>query len=381
MEFAMNARIVVVITVIAGAAIVAAFFTINDENRSSKRVEVSPKALGWTPCADPVRDAPIDSRHIDSVVVSGASQRVYVTTQKRELFIGKNTRSFTWTKPGYRTPGPLYAVAGRNKDVIYAISGSVFRSANEGRTWRSITCDGGVIPQDVTLPQKTPSIVYIALTLPEEGTSPEYGGLYRSMNDGDTWMHITRFYPRAIQEELGDLALEIDDVMVNPRSPRRVYLTTEGGGVLTSYNYGLNWRYSEIDHVRALDSRYGRLTAWSLSIGAGARPSVWIATRVGIYRGDEDGTKWSRRSSRKDILQVVPDARDARTVIALTTRGVTVRTSDAGRQWRRIEALPRKLEGLVNERSHDVYYAWTATTVFRSRDRGMTWEELPPLPG
>ena len=142
-----------------------------------------------------------------------------------------------------RTPGPLFISAGKRHDVLFSSWMTLFRSTNEGRSWKTLTCNNDIVVNDVAVPVNDPRTIYLATDLPEAaGYFPDAGELYRSTDGGVTWRHFTHLHPNSIRAYLGDFAREAEWVTVDPDFPRIVYLGTAGGGLLTSWDGGATWR-------------------------------------------------------------------------------------------------------------------------------------------
>jgi photosystem II stability/assembly factor-like uncharacterized protein len=346
----------------------------------------SPRANGWNCPSSRSWWGPADrGRSIDSLIVSSSVvSRIYVNDANLSLYVGDGERRFRWRRLA-RIPGDLEVSAGRRHDELFAAWGSVFKSIDGGRSWKTITCSKESMVNRVAVPASDPRTIYLAMDYTSNDHEPPgAGGMYRSSDGGRSWTRFTRYYPKPLPWPFNDLALQASDVVVGSRSSRVVYFATQYGGILMSRDGGANWYFNPIDRKAkvpiAPGGRY--LIPTTIANGAGAHPALWIVTNAStVYRGDEYARHWSRMGNLRGISEVVADRRLANVVMAVSKKGAAMRTVDGGRHWAHVKGLPRNIQGVTIQPIDDTFYAWSLTTnVFRSRDHGATWTKLPPLP-
>ncbi|HET7855875.1 MAG TPA: hypothetical protein VFL41_05410 [Gaiellaceae bacterium] len=314
----------------------------------------------------------IDPRGVDSVLASSSAPgRVYATTQDRRLYRGEGA-SVRWRQSSTRIPGKLVAARGTRSEVIYAAKRALYESHDRGSSWRRLSC--GLVISDVAIAGGNPRVIYVAANAPDSHTTRKIGGLYRTRDGGRTWKRFINFPKPNPDEPL------IDVVAVDPHSPDNVFLGAYGGGIVQSTDGGRHWRFLPVGHPETgLDGpQVGRL-----AFGPGARPMLWAASSQGVFRGDSAGRTWSRTGLTASAFEVVPDPRNRQLVFALTTDTqlqVRMRTVDGGRHWLRMTGLPHQIEGLTVGKADGSVYAWGGRSIYCSRDHGVTWTRLPPLP-
>ncbi|MEM7704065.1 MAG: glycosyl hydrolase [Pseudomonadota bacterium] len=295
----------------------------------------------------------------------------------------------------------------------------LYRSTDGGDTWEEMT-DG--IPEGekgriaVTVAASEPERVYA--TIESENTA-----LYRSDDGGDTWtekddsgnIQMRPFYfgelvvdpndPDRVYKPGFSLTVSVDGgdsfsgmfgagfsvsihpdhhaLWINPNNPQQVFLGTDGG-VYVSENKGFNWRHvanlpvSQFYHV-AVDSRwpynvYGGLQDNGSWMGPSQAPGG-IQNRHWQNIGFGDGF-WS-----------FPDPTDDRILYTEYQGGQLKRVDRETAEIKRIQPAPEEGQEqlrfnwntplhLSASKPGTIYYG--AQYLFRSRDRGESWEAISP---
>jgi len=242
------------------------------------------------------------------------------------------------------------------------------------------------------------------------GTSPQ--GLFRSEDDGDTWVPVAGFNdnPMYAQWTGGEQdgtpdGPKLHSINVDPRDPRHLYVALSSGGVFESRDKGASW--SPLNAGVLADFRpdkypeYGQ-DAHCVRLHPLAPDVLYQQNHCGLYRLQRPGVKWERIGDNMpkkvgDIgFPVVLHPRDPATLWVFPMDGTAVwpRTSpdgkpaayvsrNSGKSWQRQDSgLPKSQGWFTVKRqsmsadAHDpvgVYFGTTSGEVWASRNEGGKW--------
>ena len=299
------------------------------------------------------------------------------------------------------------AVAGHPIDpaVWYfgSTGGGVWRSGNNGATWRNIS-DGFFRRATVgalALAPSDPDTIYVGMgegSLRNNVTGGD--GVYRSRDGGATWEH------RGLAA-----TQNIARVRVDPRDPARVYVAACGHrfgpnqerGIYRSTDGGDTW-----ERILFVDERSGAI---DLSLDQ-RNPrhlyaAIWEAERTpwgftsggpgsGIWRSADGGDTWTPLASRERRAPGLPEGTlghiavavspaDSRRVYALIESaegGGLYRSHDRGETWTWVSAEPQLLVRpwylghlVADPQDADTVYV-PGRKLWKSRDGGRSWSQL-----
>jgi photosystem II stability/assembly factor-like uncharacterized protein len=254
--------------------------------------------------------------------------------------------------PGGGTPQGL-AVDSHDPSVVYAASGTLYRSADGGETWTGLF---GRRLEVVALDPAHPAAIYV-------------GGdqLARSTDGGKTWQ---------VASSLGD-SLGVTSLAVIPGSPS-VVLAGAGSRLLRSADGGSTW--SEI---------FINSTITSVLADPGSPGTAYYADGSGVHKSTDAGESWFLAGpSANGQPAAYGHLTLAHGALYLHTGVATFRSDDGARGWRLTGFSPSGLSldeaFLADPLSPSRLYLAGLDGVFVSTDDGATWKRLdrglPPLP-
>ncbi|MEO7729862.1 MAG: glycoside hydrolase, partial [Kofleriaceae bacterium] len=321
-----------------------------------------------------------------------------------------------WRSIGPFRGGRTRALAGvvQQPHVFYMapVNGGVWKSDDDGRTWRPIFDDQptqsigaiAVAPSD-------PRILYVGsgegLHRPDLSVGD---GIYKSTDAGKTWTHLG----------LRD-AQQVPQIVVDPKNPDRVYAAVLGHpygpneqrGVFRSLDGGATWTrvlYKDANtgasdlEIDPLHPNILYAALWEARLGPSEDGNGFAGTGGGLYKSIDGGTTWRQLTTGLPANTVQLDlaiapSRPSRLYVTLTTsdpgdyasgKGNGVfRSDDAGASWTRITSDERpamKIGGgdlmvpVVDPRNPDVVYV-ASIVAMKSSDGGKTWSWLRGAPG
>ena len=206
-----------------------------------------------TPSIGAIRVAPSDS----SIIYVGTGS----DGLRSNVIIGKGVYKSTdkgdsWTFSGLKNVGQIGAVEvhPENPDIVFVAAignpfgpgkdRGVYRSKDGGSTWENVLfISDSIGSSDLEIAPDDPNTIYAGMWLGERkpwtiisGSDTE-GGVYKSVDGGDTWKKITKGLPEGL---IGKI-----DFAVSPANPERVWALIEApqgeGGVFKSDDRGETW--------------------------------------------------------------------------------------------------------------------------------------------
>lgn len=167
----------------------------------------------------------------------------------------------SWESMGFTHGGQIgrLLVHPSNADVVYAAvlgrpfgknpERGVFRSRDGGTTWSKVLyLNDSTGATTIAMDPRNPRILYAAMWRAERkpwtliSGAPE-GGLYKSVDGGDTWKKLGGGLPSGVVGKIG--------VSVSPADPNRVYALVEAepdGGLYRSDDAGATWTRTSSDN-------------------------------------------------------------------------------------------------------------------------------------
>jgi photosystem II stability/assembly factor-like uncharacterized protein len=381
------------------------------------------------------------SQHIPRIVVHPTNPDVVFVAAMGPLWSGGGERGFYKTTDGGRTwrntlsAGPYTGVTDivldpRNPDVIFATTYQRDRRAYsfvaggpESGIWKST--DGGErwTPLTEGLPTSDMGRVGLAVSLSQPRTlyatvdaEPVVGGIYRSDDEGASWRRVN---------ELQSIPWFFGQIRIDPQDPERIYhlgvslsVSDDGGATFrriagnTHADHHAMWidpadpEHLIIGNDGGLFVSHDRGETWDFAlnlpvatfyaIGVDNRDPYWIygglqdngtfagpsatRTNTGVTNAD-----WVRVGGGDGFYAVI-DPEDHNIAFAESQNGVLFRFDFATQERKGIR--PPAEEGIQDRYNwsapllispHDrktLYFA--SNYLFRSRDRGDSWERLGP---
>ncbi|MDP8924235.1 MAG: hypothetical protein M3O34_15335 [Chloroflexota bacterium] len=261
------------------------------------------------------------------------------------------------------------ALSPRVADDRTAFAGTasgLYRSRNGGRSWREVNL--GLDEPGVQALAISPGFARDRLVL--AGT--EADGLLRSDDAGTTWDVVDALAGRGVTA----IALAS-----RPGAPPLIAAAAEDA-VLLSEDGGEEWRETEPLPAPAL--------ALEFAAQASREPTLFVGLAGrGVARLGSDGRTWEAANegllaTPLAMLVASPDFGRDRTLFAASSEGVVLVSRDGGASWAEWDVAldePAVTAVVVSPRFTDDGTAWVAAVdrLYRSRDRGDTWQPLPFL--
>ena len=268
------------------------------------------------------------------------------------------------------------AVCASQPQVVYmaAYEGGIWRSHDGGKTWQQMTSYPVEHAHSIAVDSRDPAVVYV-------GSEP--AAIFRSRDSGMTWQecqqfrqvpeakHWHFFAPR--QAHVRALTMAADD-------PARLYAGLEVGGVVRSTDAGASWQQ--------LQGPYEDVH--SLSVTLANAQTLYAGTARQPWRSDDGGETWRAIGAGLPHQYIVPVAvapDDPDVVLVACSTGFqrqksqVARSIDGGQNWE-VPAWPGPDTDMAvaiawdKSAPHVVYAGTDNGKLYRSTDRGSTWQAL-----
>jgi photosystem II stability/assembly factor-like uncharacterized protein len=353
-------------------------------------------AVGATPAMAATRPVTVQSlQMVDAVHGYALAGQYNAYRLLRTVDGGRDWRDVT---PGVHPSAPPLLVGATAVLVSAQLRPHVFevlRSDDAGRTWTRSRPFRFARGLGIGTPVVAPGTRYVYVALDEGAAAGSQGeALFRSADDGATWRFVTgTTFARVVP---GKLPFGCDKNGFGFASPNRGWA---GGNCAGGYAFfyrtddgGRTWRLQHLNGLGACQCNVAAPTFFTPQEGAvavaGAFQTRQFSPVARVYWTDDGGRHW--RSSRAPWGRPSLAAAVAPGGVAwvVTSRRGTIkppynrlfRTSDAGRTWH-AEILPfdaeyDRLDVLDATQAFAYSTAPTASTIMRTYDGGRTWRRI-----
>jgi photosystem II stability/assembly factor-like uncharacterized protein len=235
--------------------------------------------LSWLPNPAVVSDDQISALAVDPTNPA----IVYAGTFGTRGIHKSSDGGATWSPLSTGSPAPLngYAlvVDPTNPAIVYAAGfGGVFRSTQGGNNWVHVNSGGHPLPVALVLDPANPSTLYAGA---DPGTATNFPGVFKTTNGGGLWSAVNTGLPSVGGTGVQALALD-------PASGA-VYVGLENLGVHKTINGGASWTPASTGLTN--------LDVTSLRVDPGSPSTVYAGTRIaGVSRSVDGGATWSAQS-------------------------------------------------------------------------------------
>ena len=262
-----------------------------------------------------------------------------------------------------------------DRAYLVAYEAGVFRTDDGGRTWRRLVSYPTGYAHSVAVHPANPDLLFV-------GSEP--AAVFRSQDGGESWEECLGFreVPEASEWDFHSATRlsHVRDLRMAPHDPDWLYAGIEVGGVVRSRDGGRSWR-----QLPGTDP-----DVHSLSFSPARPTTVYAATATGPYRSDDAGDSWEPIHDGLELrytVPILPSPDDPERVLVAVGnnagrgRARAYLSTNAGREWRRVESLGTEDDMVIAFAwdpvdSRLVYAGTDGGKLFVSADRGDSWEPM-----
>ncbi len=343
-----------------------------------------------------------------------------------ELLIGTKKGAFVLesdeSRRDWRVRGPFcetwpihHLVRAASDGTLYAAAGnawygpSVWRSEDDGATWSQSS-------SGLTYGDDGPKVTTIWNLTPSNGAlyaGVEPAGLFRSDDRGQTWSHVAglREHPSTPEWQPGNGGLCLHSIVPHPTDSDRLWVGISAVGVFETTDGGQTWetrnRGVRADFMPGKEPEFGQCVH-KMGLHPAHPEVLYQQNHCGVYRSDNGGRKWTEITPGLPSQFGFPMAihpHDPSTIYVIPLNGddqgrhmidghtQVWRSRNRGETWQRLDdGLPKNdaylgvlREAMAVDRLQPagVYFGTSTGQVFGSADEGESWQLiadfLPPV--
>ena len=276
----------------------------------------------------------------------------------RPIFDDQPTQSIGAIAVAPSNPDIVYVGSGEG---LYrpdlSVGNGIYRSADGGRTWVHLGLTGGQQIPELAVDPRNPDRLFAAVLGHPYGASTERG-IYRSEDGGRTWQRVlykdenTGGCSVIIDPEHPNIVYAgLWEARLGPWEDKNEFNGT-GGGLFKSIDGGATWRHlttglpSNLSQVNIAiaPSSPSRLF---VSVSTDEAGDYGSAVGLGLFRSDDAGETWNRitqdprpalRIGGGDLAVVRVDPKNPDVVYSASI--VTMKSSDGGKSWESLRGAP-----------------------------------------
>lgn len=216
----------------------------------------------------------------------------------------------------------------------------------------------------IALHPTNPKILYVATN----------DAVYKSRDGGDSWEKFPSFSAR-----------RVTTVAIDPQLPATVYAGTMGDAVYKSPDGGQHW----LPHNVGLKEHVSFVNQFVFHPALSEK--IYAATTVGAFYTKDAGREWEERMNGMKEVHIVTaiaiNPKDPAVLYGGTTGGM-YRSEDGAMTWKKInnglipesELMASMALGVnaieIDHINPDIVYAGTTKGLFRTTNKGESWERI-----
>lgn len=294
------------------------------------------------------------------------------------------------------------AVNPHDSNIIYSAAGpkGVFKSTDGGNSWEEKNLGLGFIKTkskhtdnyaQVLIDKKNTKIIYTI-----NSTWGNTGGVYKSVDNGETWIKVTRWTGALgtkgnVETAWLGLSRKVNAIALDPTNSERIYIGTSRY-LYRSDDGGAAWKQLISKEVSPGRWTHRGINVFGHTRIVGINPKdrnhLYVGTADhGLVISDDNGKSWfssvKGMQYKDDIIDVAVDPKKPNIVHVINSKRLRIcgfaTSYDYGKTWtQRTKGLPGDAKFytlLINPYEVESIFMGGRPGVYKSKDKGVHWVE------
>lgn len=198
------------------------------------------------------------------------------------------------------------------------------------------------------------------------------GGIFRSVNKGDTWLQKT-LIPTVSGQPKNFSVIDSSSLAIDPNDNKAIYYGSVDSGLFYSYDSSNTWRIAD---------GLGRITISNVAVDTKYKCIIYATITNKLYKSSDCNRSWAQVYFDNDLTVGISalgiDNSNNSIVYIGTSRGEIIRSLDRGDSWRTINRFNTRIAKIIVNQADDkiIFVGTNNKGIFRSTDAGETWVDL-----
>lgn len=201
-----------------------------------------------------------------------------------------------------------------------------------------------------------------------ETPAPTKGSLMKSINSGENWSVMW-------DKKINILNVDVLSMAINPFDDRNVLVGLKSKGILQTIDGGESWSMMKFSAEKVYGLTFDPIDS-RIIYASGV-----VDGRGKIFKSIDSGETWTEvYISPADgplLISLVLDNKNTRFLYVSTSDNRVIKSSDAGKSWKYIyQSTKPILKIALDERTGNIFMLQSGGKVFRSKDKGKSFEDI-----
>ncbi|MFA4937271.1 MAG: hypothetical protein WC575_03225 [Patescibacteria group bacterium] len=196
------------------------------------------------------------------------------------------------------------------------------------------------------------------------------GGVFKSSDNGVIWQQKI-FVAKGKKTNVTIDSMNVSRIIFSPLDSKTVYALSPESGIYISENEADQWK------------KYFGAGVNSLALHPQQKDISYIASGNKIYKTIDGGQNWLQiyieGTPDVSLTDIIIDNNNFDVLFSTTSKGTLLKSLDAGNSWQALYRFNKGISRLfLNLQTGVMYAAMPTRGLWRSVDKGLTWEDLQP---